>query len=125
MYLNAHSYYSLRYGTLSIDQLLDLSEANGVSVLALTDINTTMGIPEFVKKAKEKNIKPIAGVEIRDEDELLFVGIAINREGFKELNDYISWHNLNKKKFILDRIRFKQVLLLYPWGQKKASELFD
>ena len=125
MYLNTHSYYSLRYGTLSIDQLLDLSEANGVSALALTDINTTMGIPEFVKKAKEKNVKPIAGVEIRNDDQLLFIGIAINREGFKELNDYLSWHNLNKKKFILDRFRFKQVLLLYPWGEKRPDELFD
>lgn len=123
MYLNAHSYYSLRYGTLSIDQLLDQAKGNGVSALALTDINTSMGIPEFVKKAKERDIKPIAGVEIRNEDELLFIGIARNREGFRELNEYLTWHNLNKKKFTLDNIQFKHVLMLYPFGQKKVSEL--
>ena len=103
MYINCHSYYSLRFGTLSIDQLLDQAEKIGVSVLVLTDINTTMGIPEFVKKAKERNIKPIAGVEIRNEDELLFIGIAKNREGFRELNEYLTWHNLNKKRYTLDR----------------------
>jgi DNA-directed DNA polymerase III PolC len=123
MYLNAHSYYSLRYGTLSIDQLLDQAKENGVSALALTDINTSMGIPEFVKKAKERDIKPIAGIEIRNEDELLFIGIAKNREGFKELNEYLTWHYLNKKKFTLDNILFKHVLMLYPFEQKKASEL--
>ena len=65
MYLNCHSYYSLRYGTLSIDQLLDQAESIGISALVLTDINTSMGIPEFVKKAKERNIRPIAGIEFR------------------------------------------------------------
>lgn len=125
MYVNLHSYYSLRYGTLSIDQLLDLAKVNHASVLALTDINTTMGIPEFVKKTKEKNIKPVAGVEIRNGDELFFIGVAQNREGLKELNEYLSWHNLNKQKFSLDKFQFNQVYQLYPWGIKEVSELRD
>jgi len=123
MYFNTHSYYSLRYGTLSIDQLLELAEKKGITALALTDINTTMGIPEFVKKAKQRNIKPIAGVEIRNDDELLFIGIARNREGLRELNEYLSWHNLNKKKYSLDATAFKHVLMIYPYEQKKAAEL--
>ena len=123
MYFNTHSYYSLRYGTLSIDQLLELAEKKGIATLALTDINTTMGIPEFVKKAKQRNIQPIAGVEIRNDDELLFIGIARNREGFRELNEYLSWHNLNKKKYTLDTTQFKHVLMVYPFEQKKATEL--
>lgn len=123
MYINTHSYYSLRYGTQSIDQLLNQAKEYGVSTLALTDINTTMGIPDFVKKAKEENIKPIAGVEIRNGDELLFIGIAKNREGFRELNEYMTWHNLNKKTFTCDNIQFKQVFLLYPFGQKKVADL--
>ncbi|MEI7830946.1 MAG: PHP domain-containing protein, partial [Prolixibacteraceae bacterium] len=95
VYLNTHSYYSLRYGTMGIDQLLDQAVVMGISVLALTDINTSMGIPEFIKKAKERNIRPIAGVEFRNEDELLFIGIAKNREGLRELNEYLTQHNLS------------------------------
>jgi len=109
MYINCHSYYSLRYGTLSIDQLLDKAVSFGLSALVLTDVNTTMGIPEFVKKVKERGIKPIAGVEIRVDDELLFLGIAKNREGFRELNEYLTWHNLNKKKYSVDNIDFHNV----------------
>ena len=90
MYLNVHSYFSLRYGILSIDELLALAHRNNVEAMALTDVNTTMGIPEFVKKAADAGIKPIAGVEIRNGDHLLFTGLAKNNAGFKELNDYLT-----------------------------------
>ncbi|WP_299577499.1 DNA polymerase III subunit alpha [uncultured Sunxiuqinia sp.] len=125
MYLNTHSYYSLRYGTMTIDQLLLWAQKCRVEALALTDINTSMGIPEFVKKAEERGIKPLAGIEFRNGDELLFTGIAKNNRGFKELNDYLSWHNLNKRKFSLDGWIFSQVLVVYPYGQKNPTELTD
>ena len=125
MYLNTHSYYSLRYGTMGIDQLLDQAVVKGISALALTDINTSMGIPEFIKKAKERNIRPIAGVEFRNEDELLFVGIAKNREGFKELNEYLTQHNLSGNKFEEEAPDFSQVFVIYPFGKMPGSALAD
>ena len=125
MYLNVHSYYSLRFGTLSIDRLIDLGKENGAGEMALTDINTTMGIPEFVRKAKEKGIRPVAGAEIRNGDELLFTGLARNKEGFKELNDYLTWHNLNKKRFTPGRAVFNNVIVIYPFGFRKPRELND
>lgn len=123
MYLNAHSYYSLRYGTLSIDELLDLAVLNGLESLCLTDVNTTMGIPEFVKKAGQKGIKPIAGCEFRKDDELLFIGLARNREGLKELNDWQTEHNLQKKTYPANAPEFKEVYVIYPFGKKKPKEL--
>jgi DNA-directed DNA polymerase III PolC len=125
MYLNVHSYYSLRYGTLSIDQLIGPAAKNGVEAMALTDINTTMGIPEFVKKAKAAGIKPVAGVEVRNGDDLLFIGLAVNNAGFKELNDYLTWHNLNKKKYSVTRWEFSRVIVIYPPGRKRPGELKD
>lgn len=125
MYLNVHSYFSLRYGTLSIDELLTLARRNNVEGMALTDVNTTMGIPEFVKKATDAGIKPIAGVEIRNGDELLFTGLAKNNAGFKELNDYLTWHYLNKKEFTIEGWPFTDVTVIYPFGCKKPRELKD
>ena len=52
MYLNCHSYFSLRYGTLSIDRLVEIARNMGVQSLALTDINNSTGIVEFVKTKK-------------------------------------------------------------------------
>ncbi len=125
MYINAHSYFSLRYGTMDIDQLLDQAVVNGIAVMALTDINTSMGIPEFIQKAKERNIKPVAGIEFRNDDELVFIGLAKNREGLRELNEYLTWHNINKKEFEPEGLDFNHVFLIYPWGMKQASDLRD
>ena len=125
MYLNVHSYFSLRYGILSIDELLALAHRNNVEAMALTDVNTTMGIPEFVKKAADAGIKPIAGVEIRNGDHLLFTGLAKNNAGFKELNDYLTWHYLNKKEFSIEAWPFSDVTVVYPFGSKKPRELKD
>ncbi|SHJ71499.1 DNA polymerase III, alpha subunit [Tangfeifania diversioriginum] len=125
MLLNVHSYYSLRYGTQSIDQLLENAGRNQVDAMALTDINTTMGIPEFVKKAKAAGLKPVAGVEVKNGDELLFIGIAKNNTGFKELNDYLTWHNLEKKEYTSEGWLFSQVVIIYPFGTKEPGELKD
>ena len=125
MYLNCHSYYSLHYGTLSINELLDLAILNGVGTIALTDLNTTMGIPEFVKEAEAKGIKPIAGCEFRNEDNLLFIGLAKNREGLKELNDWQTEHNLENKLYPAVAPEFNHVFVVYPFGQKSPNELRD
>ena len=123
MYLNCHTYYSLHYGTFSIADLLDLAILNDVQTIALTDINTTMGIPEFVKEAELKGIKPIAGCEFRNEDDLLFIGLAKNREGLKELNDWQTEHNLQGKTYPADAPEFKHVYVIYPFGRKLPNEL--
>jgi len=125
MYLNCHSYYSLHYGTLSITELLDLAIQNGLDTIALTDINTTMGIPEFVLEAQKKGIKPIVGCEFRNKDELLFIGLAKNREGLKELNDWQTEHNLQEKNYPADAPEFNHVLVIYPFGRKSVSELHE
>jgi DNA polymerase-3 subunit alpha len=41
MFLNAHTFFSLRYGTLSPQQLVDAAAERQVTTLTLTDINNT------------------------------------------------------------------------------------
>ncbi|TBV25671.1 DNA polymerase III subunit alpha [Meridianimaribacter sp. CL38] len=95
MYLNCHTYYSLRYGTFSEIELLELAKDNNVDALALTDINNTSACLNFIRKAKEFNIKPVIGIDFRNGNDQLFVGIAKNNEGFKELNQFLSYHSEN------------------------------
>jgi DNA polymerase-3 subunit alpha len=123
VFLNCHSYYSLRYGIFSIDELIDLAELYGIKVLALTDMNNTMGIPEFIKKAKQKGIKPIAGCEFRNGDQLLYVAVARNREGLREINELLTSHNLDKKEYPLRAPNFSQVEVIYPLGSIQLTEL--
>lgn len=124
MYLNCHSYYSLRYGILSIDDLIGQASRFNIQSLALTDINTTMGIPEFISKAKKKGIKPIAGCEFRNDDQLLYLLLAKNREGLKEINEFLTVHNLEKKEYPEVAPDFLHVEVIYPLGSLPCSELY-
>jgi DNA polymerase-3 subunit alpha/error-prone DNA polymerase len=45
MYLNCHSFHSLRYGTIPLDDLIEKAVRSGVTAMALTDINT---VTEFM-----------------------------------------------------------------------------
>lgn len=123
MYLNAHSYYSLRYGTLSIEKLVEIAILNGIKELALTDINNSTGMIDFVKACRENNIKPIAGMELRNGNALMFTCIARNNEGFRELNEFLSDHNLNTKEIPYQAPAFEHVYVIYPFGSKRLSDL--
>ena len=89
MYLNCHTYYSLRYGTMSVEQLVQKAAAAGIDSIALTDINNSTAIPEFAGECTKNNINPVAGIEFRNDNELLYIGIARNNAGFKELNEFL------------------------------------
>jgi error-prone DNA polymerase len=94
MYLNCHSYYSLRYGTMSVETLVEKARSAGIGAMALTDINNSTGIMDFVRICNGHGIKPVAGIEFRRDDSLLYIGLAKNNDGFRELNDFLTFHNL-------------------------------
>ncbi|RCH56868.1 DNA polymerase III subunit alpha [Mucilaginibacter hurinus] len=125
MYLNVHSQYSLRYGTMSIPALVEEAIACGVTQMVLTDINNSTGIMEFMRECDEKGIKPIAGLEFRKDKRLLYMGIARDREGMKELNDFLTEHNLEQKPLPDVAPAFANAYIVYPYGysgQLKANE---
>ncbi|WP_405207037.1 DNA polymerase III subunit alpha [Aquimarina sp. LLG6339-5] len=117
MYLNCHSYYSLRFGTFSEITLLELAKENKVGAIALTDINNTSACLNFIRKAKEYKIKPIVGIDFRNNHQQLYVGIAKNNKGYKELNDFLSYHSHNKIEFPKNAPLFNNVFIIYPFKQ--------
>lgn len=92
MHFNCHSCFSLRYGTFKIEQLIDAALEKGHQSIALTDINNTSAALEFVMKAREKGLKPIVGIEFREENQLRYIGLAKNSDGFYQLNTFLSTH---------------------------------
>ncbi len=96
MILNAHSYYSLRYGTYSIEELVVDAARHGHSALALTDINNSTGTIDFVKACRQQSIKPIAGMECRRDDKVLYTLLARNNAGFRQINEFYTHYSLQK-----------------------------
>ena len=97
MYLNSHTYYSLRYGTLSPQQLIGMAKRLGIKALALTDINNTSATGEFVQRCKAAGIKPLVGIDFFKKGRRLYTCIARNNEGFCLLNRFLSYHTLEGK----------------------------
>lgn len=125
MYLNVKSYYSLCFGTASIENLVEQARSMHIPTMALTDINNTMGVVDFVFECKKYGIKPIAGCEFRNGDELLYIAIAINNEGFREINETLTQHNVSKAPYNINAPQWNNVVVIYPFGKKKIAQLSD
>jgi len=138
MYLNSHTYYSLKYGTLSPDQLAHEAAQRGIKTLALTDINNTSCSYQFIRACQERGIKPVLGIEYREtfakpdqaEDgkpqpytngsgmnikhpSLLYVGIAKNREGWRELNEHLTASSMNAEPLSETAPSFQHAYVIY------------
>src|SRR5882762_573653 len=100
MYLNCHTWFSFKYGTLSPDKLFEEAKKYGVKKLVVTEINNTCSYVEMLRicqeRKKEHELEIAVGVEFRQENKLLYVLIAKNNEGFEEINRFLSYHNGEK-----------------------------
>jgi len=114
MYLNCHSYYSLRYGVMPVEELVARGKAAGADALCLTDINTMMGVYDFTLACKRAGITPVAGIEFREGNTLRYIGIARNIEGFQELNRFLSERNIQKTPFPLRAPLLNNCFFIYP-----------
>ncbi len=120
-----HTYYSLRYGTLSPKQLVAAAKEQGLSTLALTDINNTSCSYQFIKACEAEGIKPIIGIEFRREGNLLYVGLAKNAEGFRELNELLTKSSLDGIPLPTTAPLMKNVFVIYENYPKDIKRLRD
>ncbi|MDQ3110666.1 MAG: DNA polymerase III subunit alpha [Bacteroidota bacterium] len=114
MYLNCHSFHSLRYGTIPLTDLVQQANACNVKALALTDVNTVTGIYDFVKECNAVGIKPLVGIEFRYNNKLHFIGLAKNKDGIGEMCRLLTKHNFDKTPFPCYAPGFNHVSIIYP-----------
>lgn len=114
IFLNCHSYHSLRYGTIPLDELVETAANLGITTLGLTDINTVTGIYDFIRLCADNNIKPIVGIDFRNGDEKLYTGLAKSTKGIGELCEFLTIHNLDKIPLPVVAPSFKSAFIIYP-----------
>src|SRR5690606_2150853 len=117
MLLNLHSYYSLRYGTLGIQQLISGMSASGYDTAVLTDINNSTASLDFIRECRAAGLNGLAGMEFRNGDRLLYIAIAKNEDGFKELNDFMTEANRRGKRLPARAPGFNEVFVISPYGK--------
>jgi DNA polymerase-3 subunit alpha len=124
MILNAHTYYSLRYGTLKPRQLVELAQKCQLKCMALTDINSTSACMDFMRLAQKKEIHPVLGVDFRNGAQQQFIMLAKNNEGFRHINSYLSSFLEADKKNIPSRAAvLPHTFVIYPFASFTGTHL--
>ncbi len=96
---------------------------HGITSLALTNINNTCDIWDFVDFCRAQHIKPIAGAEIRNDNIFRYILLAQNNEGLLEINKFLSEHLQQDKPFPTRPVYLKNVFIIYAPGSFAAGEL--
>ncbi len=129
MILHFHSYFSLRYGLMSPEEIVQRCEAECMSMkikipVLLADINTVTGVPNFLRLAKNtKHIIPLVGVEIRNGDELLYTLISKTQSGYAAMNRFLSIYLTTKSDFPQEPPRLEHVYVVGPYQPKSRNKV--
>ncbi len=117
--INSHSYYSLRYGIISEEELINIALAHKAEQVVLTDVNNTSACLNFIRLAQKRNIRPIVGIDFREGAQQLYLGIAKNNKGFQQLNTFLSTHKHEKTSLPAIPAHMEDVFIVYPLKQLK------
>ena len=90
MFLNLHSWFSLRYGVIKPEDLLALCRDMGVTRAAFTDINNTSACLDFLRMGPKYGVDPVTGIDFRNGAQCCYVGLAVTNAGFQALNAHLS-----------------------------------
>jgi len=118
-----HTYYSLLYGTMKVEDVVATAKQQGITSLLVADINNTAACFDFVKECMFHQVKPICGAECRNENEYLYTLIAKNMEGFREINEFLSTYNLSKTPLPASAPEFNGVFVIYAAERKWVQRL--
>jgi DNA-directed DNA polymerase III PolC len=138
MYLNCHTGFSFKYGTLPIEALFEEARRCGVHKLALTEISNTASYMEMLRicsnfKALENgrtrfgqepyDLDIAMGIEFRKKDTLQYIALARNNQGFEHINRTLSYCNREGKSMPDRAPEFDDVAVIYPFGKIDPSQL--
>lgn len=114
MLLNCHSWFSLRYGTLSPENLVKLLQYHGYRTAALTDINNTSAWWDFIKHCQQADIHPAVGIDFRTNNQMLYIILPLNLSGCLSANKLLSSRLCNDFDLPQDVPEMDHVFIIYP-----------
>ncbi len=119
--LNTHSYYSLRYGILTVENIVEFGLQNESEFVSLTEINSTTTLHDFLRLTKKNKVKPLWGIDFRNGAQQQFIAYARNTAGVNELATLLSEHLHQKKEFEARAPQWKHCATIYPFENFKRE----
>ena len=118
MFLNCHTSFSFKFGTLSPQNLFNEARRCGVRKLVLTEINNTSSYIEMVRLCEENKaeyeLEIALGIEFRKGNKLLYIALAQNNKGFEEINRFLSYHNTENIPLPDRAPELEHAFIIYP-----------
>ena len=122
-----YSDYSVNIGYGTIDEYINVCKEKNINALALTDVNSMMGIFRFLNKCKANNIKSIIGVTLEIDKNNVTL-LAKNLQGYHELCRILmlSTKNNYEEPFLrIDDIKeTNNIVAILHTFEKEVSEEF-
>lgn len=122
-----YSDYSINIGYGTIDEYINVCKEKNINTLALTDVNSMMGIFRFLNKCKANNIKSIIGVTLEIDKNNVTL-LAKNLQGYHELCRILmlSTKNNYEEPFLrIDDIKeTNNIVAILHTFEKNVSEEF-
>ena len=110
---------------MSVEKLVEEACKVNAETVALTDINNSTAIPDLVRECRKAGRRAVAGIEFRSDHKLLYISLARNNEGFRELNDFLTRHNISGDPLPFPAPRFRQCYTVYTLARLPDRKLFD
>lgn len=82
-FVDLHVHSNASDGTFSPSQVVELAKNAGLDAFALTDHDTTAGVPEALEKGRDLNIEVIPGIDVSssfDGTEIHILGLFVNSD---------------------------------------------
>ena len=82
-FVDLHVHSNASDGTFSPSQVVELAKNAGLDAFALTDHDTTAGVPEALEKGRDLNIEVVPGIEVSssfDGTEIHILGLFVNSD---------------------------------------------
>ncbi len=105
------------------EELVKTAVEVGAVAMALTNINSTCDVWDFVDYCNQNRIKPVAGAEIRNDSAFLYILLAKNNSGFQQINRFISQHVQTKTAFPVRQVFNEEVIIIYALVVLQPEEL--
>ncbi|MCK5028988.1 MAG: DNA polymerase III subunit alpha [Bacteroidales bacterium] len=123
MLLNCHTYYSYKFGTISIEQLVQEAKSKAYNSIVLSDINNTSACLDFIRQCEKEQIKPILGIDFRNGVQQQYIGVAQNNAGFQQLNEHLTQYLHSGDDFPKKVPEFTDTYIIYPFGDVDYQSL--
>ena len=111
----AHSYFSIRYGTVSPLEVMHALRDGGYEAAIFADVNNTSATWDVKRWSKHNDFPAVVGVDFKNKMTTQYVAVPRSENGWAQINEWLSFHTHRKIDFPARPPFWAEVDIIYPF----------